>query len=494
MEHPRQRLACDRCHALKLRCQRATGGLQCARCLKAGSLCIFSAPARLGRPLGSGSGSGSSRVKQPTTNTPSADFLSDLLPLDGEDYAMNLWFDGSRMPDSHHILGAAYQQMPPVTPASRPSPPEELPSHGPAPSPQHQHQHHHQHQQHLMSSTSSHHATEQPANRCFECSAAMTQIAALESDSEPVQEILSQLSSLTVAIHSHSRRVHGELRVLQLRLKHKHAVVDDRCTQPISPQEIAAANDCFGTHALIRTNQSFRDVIRSMKKTQRDMNEPVLPSPTSIASHEPSPLPTSTANTAQAANTLLPQYPPPLACSNDRADHRRTLSRDHEKNDPYEHLLNDSTKHSHEAPNSCQLALSLLLNCYLEILNIFIMTFNMIETIVNHYPSNVPLSTDIADHSAGPRNMLNTSFSIFTATQVTQRLLEMVKKDMRNVWELYQSQVQAMAQDGDLDLRQKPARVNPAIPMTFRLGWEKEAAIARLVEDINYRLNALIDM
>ncbi|KAI1172113.1 hypothetical protein F4777DRAFT_582236 [Nemania sp. FL0916] len=545
MDQPRQRLACDRCHALKLRCQRASGGRHCARCLKAGSLCIFSAPARLGRPLGSGSSRAKQPIDTPSTrptmigitnaSVPSADFLSDLLPLDAEEEeeeeTMNMWFDGTGIPDGHSTPGIVHQEPPlvsmgiedPVAVTSHPSPPDDIPTHGSGVSPpwQHQHQlghdhvqqyqHQHQHQQnhnhnhnhkqnqhshdhHLMDPTLSLRNTGQPANKCYECSTAMAQVAALESDAEPVQNLLSQLSSLTVTIHSHSRRVHGELRVLQLRLKHKHTMVDDRAIQPISPQEIAAANDCFGTHALIRTNQPFRDLIRSMKKTPRNPSEIVLPSPISDAPHELGPPLASTMNSYQAVNNLLPQHPSITACAGDRAGYVRPPSREHERDDSYEYLLSESTKRHQEAPNSCQLALSLLLNCYLEILDIFSMTFNMIEIIVSHYPSTVPLSTDPVDHSSAPRNILNTSFSIFTATQVTQRLLEMVKKDMRSVWELYQSQIRAMSLDGDFNVGQKPSRVNPAIPMTFRLSWEREAAITHLVEDINHRLNRLMDM
>ncbi|KAI0434315.1 hypothetical protein F5Y09DRAFT_337786 [Xylaria sp. FL1042] len=227
--------------------------------------------------------------------------------------------------------------------------------------------------------------------------------------------------------NENNRRVYGELRVLQLRFKHKHAVVDDTCTQSFLSQEIAAVSDCFSTHTLIRTNQAVRDLFRNMTKTPRNMNEPVLPSPIPIASRESNPIPTSMAKSAQAVNTLLPRYPPPLACNDECVDHGETSSSDH------------------EVPNSCQLALTLLLSRYLEILDIFSMTFNMIKTIVNHYPSTVSFSTELVDYSAVPTNMLNTSFSILTATQVTHRLVGIVKKDMRNMWELYQSQVHVIA-------------------------------------------------
>lgn len=53
-EEPYKRFACDRCHALKLRCMRKDGpdteGESCVRCHRAGALCRFSPSERLGRP------------------------------------------------------------------------------------------------------------------------------------------------------------------------------------------------------------------------------------------------------------------------------------------------------------------------------------------------------------------------------------------------------------------------------------------------------------
>lgn len=53
-EEPDKRFACDRCHALKLRCLRKGGpdaeGESCARCHRASALCRYSPSERLGRP------------------------------------------------------------------------------------------------------------------------------------------------------------------------------------------------------------------------------------------------------------------------------------------------------------------------------------------------------------------------------------------------------------------------------------------------------------
>lgn len=53
-EEPYKRFACDRCHALKLRCMRKDGpdadGESCVRCHRAGALCRYSPSERLGRP------------------------------------------------------------------------------------------------------------------------------------------------------------------------------------------------------------------------------------------------------------------------------------------------------------------------------------------------------------------------------------------------------------------------------------------------------------
>lgn len=53
-EEPYKRFACDRCHALKLRCMRKDGrdaeGESCVRCHRASALCRYSPSERLGRP------------------------------------------------------------------------------------------------------------------------------------------------------------------------------------------------------------------------------------------------------------------------------------------------------------------------------------------------------------------------------------------------------------------------------------------------------------
>lgn len=53
-DEPYKRFACDRCHALKLRCMRKDGpdaeGESCVRCHRAGALCRYSPSERLGRP------------------------------------------------------------------------------------------------------------------------------------------------------------------------------------------------------------------------------------------------------------------------------------------------------------------------------------------------------------------------------------------------------------------------------------------------------------
>lgn len=53
-DEPYKRLACDRCHALKLRCMRKDGreaeGESCVRCHRASALCRYSPSERLGRP------------------------------------------------------------------------------------------------------------------------------------------------------------------------------------------------------------------------------------------------------------------------------------------------------------------------------------------------------------------------------------------------------------------------------------------------------------
>ncbi|EFR01312.1 hypothetical protein MGYG_04319 [Nannizzia gypsea CBS 118893] len=60
-ETTRLRMACDRCHAHKLRCLRSETtepGGKCERCRRAAVQCVYSPPNRLGRPARSQSGSG----------------------------------------------------------------------------------------------------------------------------------------------------------------------------------------------------------------------------------------------------------------------------------------------------------------------------------------------------------------------------------------------------------------------------------------------------
>ncbi|RYP38615.1 hypothetical protein DL768_010768 [Monosporascus sp. mg162] len=516
MEQPRQRLACDRCHALKLRCPRVNGaggpsGAQCARCLKAGSLCVYSAPARLGRPLGSSQSSsasynGAANRKKSGSNSmsiapgenisvtthmgpsntsnrdpigPLDDFLSDLLPMDAEG-AMDAWNNTSFLAGSSHrpASASAHHDLLPGAMQFHLSS-QDITSHGPPVSPDRQ--------QHLVNATADQHNTGNAVDKCAECSAAMMQIDAPDSEGDPIQDIMSQLSSLTVAIHCHSRRVHGQLRVLQLRLGHKHAVVDDSSSRPITSHEIAAASDCFSTHALIRTIQSFRDIVRQMKTISQD-NENILPSPASTSSRDANTVPTG----SSTFGTMLPQYPRTPASN---TPNHGGMSKDQNTNSHHDEFLNGNGNCYPESPNSCQLALTLALNCYLEILYIFTMTFGMISTTINHYPSALPLSVVVPAFTISPGNMLDASFSIFTATQLTNRLFEMAKKDMRDAWERYRSRVLPVPGDGDLyRKRTGNIRPNPAIHITFRLSWEKEAAITRLIEDINDQLNPLMDM
>ncbi|EGD92385.1 uncharacterized protein TERG_08601 [Trichophyton rubrum CBS 118892] len=69
-ETTRLRMACDRCHAHKLRCLRSEStepGSKCERCRRAAVQCIYSPPNRLGRPARSHSGTGI--AAKPTTST-----------------------------------------------------------------------------------------------------------------------------------------------------------------------------------------------------------------------------------------------------------------------------------------------------------------------------------------------------------------------------------------------------------------------------------------
>lgn len=78
------RAACDKCHRIKIRCNRDSGSVECQRCVRLGFKCSYSAPLQMGRPrrsdwkgysASSGSGSGrpdqksASRLGHPTPST-----------------------------------------------------------------------------------------------------------------------------------------------------------------------------------------------------------------------------------------------------------------------------------------------------------------------------------------------------------------------------------------------------------------------------------------
>ncbi|KAF3479443.1 uncharacterized protein GIQ15_06419 [Arthroderma uncinatum] len=70
-ESSRLRLACDRCHAHKLRCLRSESteaGGKCDRCRRAAVQCIYSPPNRLGRPARSGTGQKSATPSAAVSN------------------------------------------------------------------------------------------------------------------------------------------------------------------------------------------------------------------------------------------------------------------------------------------------------------------------------------------------------------------------------------------------------------------------------------------
>ncbi|KAK2880151.1 hypothetical protein FQN49_000530 [Arthroderma sp. PD_2] len=70
-ESSRLRLACDRCHAHKLRCLRSETtepGGKCDRCRRAAVQCVYSPPNRLGRPARSGSGQKATSSAATTSN------------------------------------------------------------------------------------------------------------------------------------------------------------------------------------------------------------------------------------------------------------------------------------------------------------------------------------------------------------------------------------------------------------------------------------------
>ncbi|KAF3893680.1 Zn(2)-C6 fungal-type domain-containing protein [Trichophyton interdigitale] len=80
-ETTRLRMACDRCHAHKLRCLRSEStepGSRCERCRRAAVQCVYSPPNRLGRPVRSHSGAGiaAKSTTGTTASTPSKESQS----------------------------------------------------------------------------------------------------------------------------------------------------------------------------------------------------------------------------------------------------------------------------------------------------------------------------------------------------------------------------------------------------------------------------------
>ncbi|KDB19964.1 hypothetical protein H109_08070 [Trichophyton interdigitale MR816] len=80
-ETTRLRMACDRCHAHKLRCLRSEStepGSKCERCRRAAVQCVYSPPNRLGRPARSHSGAGiaAKSTTGTTASTPSKESQS----------------------------------------------------------------------------------------------------------------------------------------------------------------------------------------------------------------------------------------------------------------------------------------------------------------------------------------------------------------------------------------------------------------------------------
>ncbi|KAM0816767.1 putative Zn(2)-C6 fungal-type domain-containing protein [Seiridium cardinale] len=520
MEQPRQRLACDRCHELKLRCPRVSNtsrssGAQCARCLKIGSLCVFSASARLGRPLGSSQKSGSSdpgagdRPKSRhmsisgrlanssrSTNTvnnsnnrtrePSVlmdDFLSGLFPLDTEgepESGNNTSFlsGGSQEPGctypslSPGMLQLGFDSQDNIQRGSDVSPGLERQS------------------QDTLEDGNYSANTSDP---CVEFATATIHTIALDGEEGTIRAVLSRLSSMVVENHSHSMKVEGQLRVLLLRTSRRHSVVENTSAWPTELQEIRPASDHFGTQALMRTTQSFRDIVRRIKGTRRD-NESARPSLISNLPQDGSDVATDS-NAFGAVNmrySLTPESTSPQHCGTAKNSSRTSQ---------YDGSLSTGIQPPPGSPSSCQLALSLMLNCYLEILDIFTTTLEIIRTTVDHYPLLLPLNVGILDFSQGPGSMLDASFSIFTATQLTHRLFEMTKKDMREMWDRYKTHIISMNGDGDTDNRDSPTprrtRIgipNSIIQMTFRLSWEKESTIMRQIYDVDDQLNRLMEI
>ncbi|ETS83885.1 hypothetical protein PFICI_05761 [Pestalotiopsis fici W106-1] len=500
MEQSRQRFACDRCHTLKLRCPRVEStGASCARCSKAGSLCVFSAPARLGRPLGSSQKSLNNNTApanhhQPTANdavlmehigtisndnndgtdstTPLDDFLPDMLSTDAA--SMDAWNNASVLLDNGQMSVVAQHDLP-LGPLQFSPTHKFSTSRCSAVSPEHQ--------RHLSNTMLDQYEVGNTVEKCLECSTAMMQTAALDADGDTIQDIMSQLSSLIVASHGHRRLADGQLRLLQLRLKHKHAVVDEALSRSVIPEDMTTASDYFTTRNLIRTQQSFRDVIRRATRVTTDSD-----------GHFPSPVASSSrgdidaAPSSQSFGTIDRRY---TTKSTNTSPTQRQPTMEQSKTSQYNDYRNETS-------HSCVLALKLILNCYSEILDIFATTFAMIETTINHYPSFLPISLTVPAFLPSSGNMMDASFSIFTANQLTQRLFEMTKKDMQDMWDRHNAHL--LQADGDSSSGDMPPRrvrsslQDSVIQMTFQLSWEKEASIARVIEDIGEKLNELMDM
>ncbi|KAK9424842.1 putative Zn(2)-C6 fungal-type domain-containing protein [Seiridium unicorne] len=328
---------------------------------------------------------------------------------------------------------------------------------------------------------------------CVECATATVQTIALDGEEDTIRAVLSRLSSMIVENHSHSMKVEGQLRILLLRISRRHSVVENTSAWPIELQEMQSASDHFGTHALMKTSQSFRDVVRRIKGTERD-NESPRPSPISNLPQDGSVVATDS-NAFGAVNLRYPLTPASIS-----PKHCGT-AKDSSRTGQHDGSLSSGIQPPAGSPSSCQLALSLMLNCYLEILDIFTTTLDIIRTTIDQHPLLLPLNVGILDFSQGPGSMLDASFSMFTATQLTHRLFEMTKKDMQEMRDRYKSRIMSMDWDGDTDDRDAPiptrTRIgipNSIIQMTFRLSWEKESTIMRQIDDVDDQLNRLMEI
>jgi hypothetical protein len=435
--------------------------------------------------------------------------LTALVANHGQDGTADVWISTAPLPGNHdrsmtahnHLTSGALQS--PFSPhdasvhdlAVAPERQYQLQNHNPNRHHHHHHHRHHQHhhqpweqqqqqqQQYKINSGPPKHTVGAAIDKCAACSVAILPEPMTDDEIDPVQDVLSQLSSLTVSIHSHSLNVHSQLLLLRTRLNRLSGIDDDTQIQPLSTNElVVAVNDCLSIQALIRTNHSLRDIIRQMKRTKISRKD--LPSLTDLTYFgDASGVAAAIGNTRSSVGAIPSQslYTPISNYSGMSGEQKE--------------LLNDPNYCSLNSPNSCRLALTLALNCYLEILDIYTMTFSMISTTISHHRSNFPINaTTASSASDGSDNMLDASYSIFTATQITTRLLDMVKADMRDAWERYRSSVLTTPGEEGMDAQRKSEKPNPAIQMSFRLSWEKEAVIARLVEEIEHRLNTLMDL